>query len=327
MSHDWAVTPQVADEGACPRCGKDSCPGCDAWPVMSLPEFLSMSLPAREVLLARDGAPVLRKRDQVLLYAPRGVGKTWTTLGLAWALSHGHPLGPWQPSRRVKCLIVDGEMPGVDLQARLRRLAGSEPIQAGLCLLVADACDDPVPSLSSAVGQALIERKLTETGAEVLLLDHLSALFGALAENDAEAWAPCAGWLLSLRRRGYTVVLVHHAGRKGQQRGSSKREDTADLIVALRVPDGHLPEDGMRVEVALEKARGLTGAAVEPFELRLAGNVGDASVTFTHGDLDGDVRAKGEEMLREGKPPKAVAKELAVHLATVYRWRKAGRFA
>jgi putative DNA primase/helicase len=124
------------------------------------------------------------------------------------------------------------------------------------------------------------------------------------------------------------VFLIHHAGKSGTQRGSSKPEDTADLILGLKLPEGHMPEDGLRIEVHHEKARGIVGAAVEPFELRLMGSPTDKVVGFTWGELAGDKRVEAVAMLQAGRPVKAVAKDLDVHLATVYRWKKAmGAFA
>ncbi len=37
-------------------------------------------------------------------------------------------------------------------------------------------------------------------------------------------------WLLDLRRRKIAVVIVHHAGRSGEMRGTSKREDNVFWI-------------------------------------------------------------------------------------------------
>jgi putative DNA primase/helicase len=42
-----------------------------------------------------------------------------------------------------------------------------------------------------------------------------------LRENDSDAWSPIQQWLLQLRRRGLSVLIVHHAGKPGGQRGSA----------------------------------------------------------------------------------------------------------
>ena len=48
---------------------------------------------------------------------------------------------------------------------------------------------------------------------------------------------------LSLRRRGISVLLDHHAGRNGEQRGTSKREDVLDTMLTLRHPADYLTSD------------------------------------------------------------------------------------
>jgi putative DNA primase/helicase len=62
-------------------------------------------------------------------------------------------------------------------------------------------------------------------------------------------------WLLSLRRRGISVMLVHHACTNGRQRGTSRREDALDTVIALRRPKDYSPEQGARFEIHFEKLR------------------------------------------------------------------------
>jgi hypothetical protein len=77
------------------------------------------------------------------------------------------------------------------------------------------------------------------------------------------------GWLLHLRRKGVSVLLVHHAGRSDNARGTSKREDVLDTVIYLKRPDDYDPEEGARCEVHLTKARGTFGDDALPFEARL----------------------------------------------------------
>jgi putative DNA primase/helicase len=61
--------------------------------------------------------------------------------------------------------------------------------------------------------QAELDRWLD--GVELLILDNLSSLTAGLRENDSDAWSPIQEWLLRLRRRGISVLIVHHAGKRG----------------------------------------------------------------------------------------------------------------
>jgi putative DNA primase/helicase len=69
---------------------------------------------------------------------------------------------------------------------------------------------------------------------ELLVLDNLSSLTAVIRDNDAESWNPIQEWLLRLRRRGTSVLIVHHAGKGGEQRGTSRREDVLDTSISLR---------------------------------------------------------------------------------------------
>jgi hypothetical protein len=68
--------------------------------------------------------------------------------------------------------------------------------------------------------------------------------------------------------------MVHHANKKGLQRGSSRREDLLDLVMAMRRPQGWRPADGTRFEIHFEKARSLHTSAIEPIEARLEQRAG-----------------------------------------------------
>ena len=84
-----------------------------------------------------------------------------------------------------------------------------------------------MPALDSPEGKRLLDAILGD--AKLVVFDNISTLFGAGPENEAEAWGPAQDLLLGLRRRGVAVLLVHHAGKSGAQRGTSRREDVLDV--------------------------------------------------------------------------------------------------
>src|SRR5215831_9252220 len=81
--------------------------------------------------------------------------------------------------------------------------------------------------------QDAITRHCVTTGVKVLFIDNLSTAAFGLRENEADSWERMLPWLLDLRRRKIAVVIVHHAGRSGEMRGTSKREDSVFWIIAL----------------------------------------------------------------------------------------------
>src|SRR5204863_1798653 len=95
------------------------------------------------------------------------------------------------------------------------------------------------------------------------------------SESASDAWVPMQTWLLRLRRQGVSVLLVHHAGVNGRQRGTSRREDALDTVIALRRPEDYSAEEGARFEVHFEKLRNRAeGVAAVTFEASVE-NVGN----------------------------------------------------
>jgi putative DNA primase/helicase len=91
-----------------------------------------------------------------------------------------------------------------------------------------------IGNLASRDVQAELDQWLDRV--DLLVLDNLSCLAAVIRDNDAESWGPIQEWLLGLRRRGISLLIVHHAGKGGQQRGTSRREDVLDTSISLRRP-------------------------------------------------------------------------------------------
>ena len=86
-------------------------------------EFLSLSLPAREHVIA----PIIPIKGLAMLYAWRGIGKTYVGLGMAYAIAAGIPFLKWRVKIARKVLYVDGEMPAEEMQDRANRLKAAHP--------------------------------------------------------------------------------------------------------------------------------------------------------------------------------------------------------
>lgn len=246
--------------------GSSSLDGRTIAPV-SLAELLAMALPERPTILA----PILPAGGLALLYAPRGVGKTFLALSIGWAVASGGQLLRWHAPQPRRVLYVDGEMPARTLQERLRRIIGCgapSPADADrFHFLASDLTDCGLPSLASEAGQRIVSD--AAANCDLVIIDNLSSLTPGLRENEGDDWAPVQAWLLALRRAGKAVLLVHHAGKAGTQRGTSRREDILDIVVALRRPENYRPDEGARFTVRFEKTRNLVGPEAETFEAQL----------------------------------------------------------
>ena len=62
---------------------------------------------------------------------------------------------------------------------------------------------------------------------------------------------------------------MHHAGKSGHQRGTSKKEDALDTVMILKQPDDYQPEQGARFEIKFDKARHFSGEDARPFLVQL----------------------------------------------------------
>jgi AAA domain-containing protein/Homeodomain-like domain-containing protein len=281
---------------------------------LEIGELLAREFPAKESLLS----PWLRLQDLVMVYAKRGVGKTHFCLSLAYTVASGGEFLKWRASKPRRVLYIDGEMPGAAIKERLAAIVAANeamPPEGNFRIVTPDAQPIPLPDLATADGQAALHPLIAD--AELIVLDNLSTLMRAGVENEGESWVPMATWALARRREGRAVVFVHHAGKGGQQRGSSRREDLLDAVICLKHPSDYMAEQGARFEVVFEKARGLLGKEVETIEAALQDANGKA--VWTWRAPSGVTGSRVADLKALGMKPAEIAGELGVHRSTVYR--------
>jgi putative DNA primase/helicase len=126
-----------------------------------------------------------------------------------------------------------------------------------LRLITPDLQNGPMPDLSTLAGRAAIDAFVADS--DLIIIDNISCLFRSGVENDAESWQSAQDWALELRRRGKSILFIHHAGKGGQQRGSSKKEDTLDTVICLKHPPNYRADQGAQFEVVFEKTRHFLG--------------------------------------------------------------------
>jgi putative DNA primase/helicase len=255
----------------------------------------------------------------IMMFAWRGIGKTWFALTLAYAIAAGGTFLKWKAPRPRRVFYIDGEMPAIGLRERIEPIVAAfaeiPPEEGYFRFLPADLHENGLPNLATPEGQDAVEAVLGD--AEVVIFDNVSTLFISGRENEAESWLPVQAWLLKLRRQGRSVVIVHHAGKGKAQRGTSRREDILDVVLNLRAPSDYEPNQGARFEVHFEKARGLNGKETDPFEASL--ELRDAKAVWTISDLEDARRTEILELKEDGLSVRAIARELGISKSAVQR--------
>jgi putative DNA primase/helicase len=230
-----------------------------------------------------------------MLYAPRSIGKTLLALSIGLAVAAGCPLLCWNAPRQRGVLYVDGEMPPVSLQERLRSIATGVGVgipNDGFRVLAADNTENGL-SIGSEGGQRAIDPLLS--GVDLIILDNLSTLCTSGSESASDAWVPMQNWLLKLRRQGI-----------------------------LRSKD-YSPEQGARFEVHFEKLRNrVDGDAAVPFEAKLDAISADetAGVRWLDCDLRPPVLKQASALFQDGLSVREVAATLRISKTEAGRLRQ-----
>jgi len=276
---------------------------------LSGPELAAADLPPDQPILD----PILTTKSLALLYGARGLGKTFVALGIARAAAAGESFLGWRANRPHRVVYIDGEMAAVEMQRRLRSLGPAPPT---LRFMLTDLNRGPGLDLAHYDSQ---RRLMASWGdPELVVLDNLASLAG-LHSGDPDRWHELQRFLMVQRQWGRGVLMVHHANKQGLQRGSSRREDILDLVMAMRRPWGWTPADGTRFEIHFEKTRSLHGAAIEPVRIRLEPKADGLAWDFS--TLDDPLLERAVELFGQGLTARNVAKALGLSRTSAYRLR------
>lgn len=283
---------------------------------LDLHEFLNREIPERKMILS----PIIPTQGLCLLYSKRGIGKTFLSLAIGYAVAAGVSLLRWSCEQPVPVLYVDGEMPAASMQERLAKLvAGAEaklPDPSYFRIVTPDLQEGGIPDIATQKGQQLLESVIGD--AKLVIFDNLSTLAPSLKENESDDWAPFQSWILKLRKHGLSVLLVHHAGKSGKQRGTSRREDVLDSVIVLKRGEGCSASEDAVFEVHFEKARGFYGEEAEPFVATLNANQeGVLCWSWANKEFQDDLYDEVIEGINSGKSYRTLAQELDVSKAKI----------
>jgi putative DNA primase/helicase len=272
-------------------------------------KMVTLEIPERKRHLAW-----LPEGSNVMVYGPRGVGKTMFELGLTAALTTGISFLKWPVLAPVGVLYVDGEMQFDELRTRMTALLPEEP-RASLKFLASEyvyhSLKRDLVLTSEAVRGEIGDMLDANPDIRIVILDNVSCLFAGIDEDRKRDWEPIAAWLIRLRHRGLTTVLVHHAGKGGQQRGTSGREDALDTVILLERPPDYDPREGCHFYLQFTKSRSVKGDAVTPLDVKLEEHNGQ--LRWTHRTLEDSKLDQAKRLFKEGvTTPTDLAEEMNI---------------
>lgn len=274
-------------------------------------DFLSLQIPKRDFLIE----PILYHGQNAMVYAKAGVGKTTFCSALASAVSRGGKcFGPYRVPNASGVLYLDGEMPAIEMQDRLKKL-WIQPDPARFKVISAEMLSIQclaVPSLDDeAWRDGFLQFFRHNPDYKLFVIDNLSSLSTG-DENTSLDWGAINQWLLSLRRLGLTTILVHHAGRNNEQRGTTKREDQMDLILKLTEVKNRTVTT---FRVDFQKARSLSQDIKKPFIIEVMRR-GDDTLLIHKGSLD-DQLAEIAYLASQGWSQKDMAERFECNQGTI----------
>ncbi|MHB8790143.1 MAG: AAA family ATPase [Desulfobulbaceae bacterium] len=290
--------------------------------VSTLADFIDRDIPETKYALY----PIIPESGAVEIFAYRGVGKTHVAIGIAVAAASGGSFLKWKAPEPCGVLYVDGEMSTKDLQDRmiatLNQCDGD--IKAGgknmrLLSAVDQDIDVSIPCIGTKEGQMAIEEQITPD-TKLIIFDNLSSLLRSTGTaNDEEHWKPMVDWIVDMRKKGISLLIIHHANKSGDARGSSFREDLLNVVIKLERPSDYNEEEGARLVVRLVKARGIYNADARPFEAHLKDGVWEMR------NLNQSTYEKVRDLANEGYKQNDIAEKLGINKSTVSKHIKNGK--
>lgn len=226
--------------------------------VVPAAELSTMDIPEREELV--EG--LMFTRSLGMIFGPRGKGKTFLALSLANAIAAGTNFLTWRVPEARRILYIDGELPAVDLKTRVLAICGQAP--SGNLELISSEFFYSTTKVPLTITNQAHQRRLVQLledlakagrGPEVVFFDNLSSMSYGTDENSNTEQDDILKFLLELRHRGYTIIVIHHTGKGGDQRGASRREDFLDISIKLADPDDDVQCQNARFILTFSKIR------------------------------------------------------------------------
>ena len=268
-------------------------------------DFLKIETPKKKTLLGSW----LKEKQIILISGWRGVGKSWLALSLLDSITSNESFCSWQIKEPVNCLYLDAEMAKPDLDERLLTLNPEQKRER--------------PLLHWDKWQIVTEEYLQDRKIKLWVADNITSLTPDLDENVKAEYDSINQWLLRLRFKGISTILVHHLGKQGTQRGTSAREDNIDISIRLTYPAGYQDIDGCKFDLKFTKTRlrHRDLKDISDLQLQLIEDE-QGQCTWTYSSIKKEKDKQILLRLNEGMTQADIARELNVTSAWISRVKK-----
>lgn len=236
---------------------------------------------------------------------------------IASAIANGSSLGEWCAGHApLTVTYFDAEMNLADVQERARKLGIDSPNFRLLSNERLFQIGGQGVNIASPEHQAALSAMLPI--GSLFIIDNLSTAQTGMDENNNNDFDALRDWLLALRHRSITVLIVHHAGRNGNMRGASRREDMAHWIISLKDSS---PDDGQVKEFVTTFSKTRNCRAKEAPPLKWTLNDDGQRITAACASHNGPDAMLGH--IREGATKATeLAELLGVVPGTISKWAK-----
>jgi putative DNA primase/helicase len=293
--------------------------------ILDAEEFLKLKIQARKRFLA----PWLTEGSITLLSGWRGSGKTWLAVSILDTVTKGGSLGPWKVENPVPCLYLDAEMPIDDTQQRLQSFNNSGPRLAPLYVYSEHLASERGvrrAHITSDYWRTALEEYLTEMGIKLWILDNISSCTPGLDESAKKDWDEVNQWLLKLRFKGIATIPLHHTGKKGDQRGTSGREDhiTNSIIISPLPVQNTLEVCRFKMRFTKKRVSYMEADLVADTTMTLKDTNGDGCLCWQFSEPTSQKKQQIYQMLDESCEQKEICKILGVSKGYVSRIKTEG---
>lgn len=261
-------------------------------------------------LASREYAPLTYVLDPWLtlpslsiLWAWRGVGKTWVALSIAHAAATAGEFLGWKAPKAYRVVYIDGELGARTVVERMFRVdASAKQSVVGKNLRVVTYEDAPnkiIWNLAHPAEQSTYTKIVED--ADLIVIDNIATTVrqaGRGLQTDVETWASVQSWAIARRSEGKSILFIDHAAKAGHQRGTSTKEDVVDTIISLTRDSEYDPSFGCEFNLRFEKARHFHGESAQSLRVSLRDSH-EGTLAWHWSPLRNHIEAKVVSLLRK----------------------------